>query len=645
MDPLNSLKILNPITTEITERPEPSTPPPQLFSDKKNSDRYWEALLQAANGNKEAATALVTSESTDSYNWKKERPDNIESFFDKLLLTDMFRDPNTLSYLGLFESIGVRDHNQFLTDVSIKAARENLENAKNSLKILQTYSPETMTQEQRVSYKVFLWKLQHEIEGEKFLFHDYPVNQLYGTLQIISSLFTRYHKLEISEDVENYILRLGKIPEILEQTVEFMKYQKTLGIVPPYFALQKVLKMIQKITHYPYDENIFYTHLVDKMKEFYISDQDYRLGKVGNVIMKKVIPEYNMLGDYCVLLMREMEKEDGVWALPDGLAYYAHKLKEHTTTDLTPEEIHKLGLKEVDRIQTEMRRLLSEVGIEDDKKGVGALVKQMSKDDRFYYDNTDAGRKECLQGFKDILKRSREELWPLFDINLQTPVEIEPVPKHLEEGSPAAYYEPPNLDGSRPGRFCANLRDMKEVPKYGMETLVIHEAEPGHHFQFSLQNEMNIPVLRKLGCFTAYVEGWALYTEKLAYEKGFYTTPYDQLGHFLDELLRAVRLVVDTGIHCQGWTREEAIRYMESATGFVHDSVVTEVERYFVLPGQACAYKIGQLKILQLRETAMEKLGDKFDIREFHNVVLNVGAVPLDVLEDEVNEYIERTAY
>lgn len=315
-------------------------------------------------------------------------------------------------------------------------------------------------------------------------------------------------------------------------------------------------------------------------------------------------------------------------------------LRHHTTTNLTADEIHALGLQEVNLIQKEMRLLFAAIGATDTNQNIGALMRELSQNPAFYYPENEEGRRQSVADFEEILTRSRTELAHLFDNTPTRALTIKEVPLHEQESNPSAYYCSPSLDGSRPGIFFINLRAMAEIPKYTMETLAIHEGEPGHHFQLALQAEIDIPLLRKIGSYTAYVEGWALYAEKLAWEQGFYSSPYAKLGHLQDELLRAVRLVIDTGIHHKRWTREQAIAYMEQETGYHHDTAVTEVERYFVWPGQACSYKIGQLKILELRQRAKDALGEKFDIREFHNVLLKIGAVPLLILEEQINIYI-----
>ncbi|MEO2084243.1 MAG: DUF885 domain-containing protein, partial [Marinoscillum sp.] len=308
-----------------------------------------------------------------------------------------------------------------------------------------------------------------------------------------------------------------------------------------------------------------------------------------------------------------------------------------------PEKVHQIGLSEVARIKTEMRDILTTLGYTDTTKQLGEIIQGLNKEERFLYQNNDEGRKEIIEGYNNILDEINDGLDNAFDIRPKASMEVKRVPEFKEEGSAGAYYERPPMDGSRGGIFYANLRDVSETVKFGMKTLAYHEGIPGHHFQIAIQGELkNVPLFRTFPLFTVYTEGWALYAEQLAWELGFYKNdPLGNLGRLQAEMFRSVRLVVDTGIHYKKWTREEAIEYMISNTGMTTGEVVTEIERYIVMPGQACAYKIGMIKILELREKAKQELGNTFDLREFHNVVLKNGAVPLHILEDIVDDYIK----
>ncbi len=617
-----------------------------LFGHTINEDLYWEALIQLANGDKEAALqiiALIKNENpaTRNHPWKESLPENINTFFDKLFIDSIRNNPQLLSQLKLFESIGIRNHNAHLTDISVQAVIHNLEITKTNLLRLNNYPLEKLSHDQRISHKIFSWTLNHAVDGERFLFHTYKISQLEGVLANLSVLLTQFHILETKEDVENYISRLSKIPEHFQQAIAFMELQKNNGIIPPRFTIEKVISIIKKSIPEQINKNIFYLNLEEQLHKIRCENSDAILKKALIVIADAVYPAYKNLQNYFTQLLEHAQTNNGVWALPDGDAYYAYMLRYHTTSDLSADEIHELGLLEVAKIHEEIQKILSAEQIVDSTKSVGVLIQELEKNPQFYYPNTQAGRAQCLADYETILERSRKELGHLFDLKPQAGVTIQRVPPHEEEGAPGAYYWGPSVDGSRSGTFFANLRDMNEEPKYRMETLTIHEAEPGHHFQIALQYEMKIPMLRKLGDYNAYCEGWALYTEKLAYEHNFYSSSFAQLGHLQDELLRAARLVIDTGIHHKRWSREQAIAYMQEVTGYNYNTVISEVERYFVLPGQACSYKIGQLKILALRQQAQERLGEKFNIREFHNEILRLGPAPLIVLEEVICHYID----
>lgn len=611
------------------------------------SDYYWDALLRVGKGQKKEAEELIESAQTSnplkiSFSWLAFKPDNIESFFDKLFVDSLKRKPQELNQIGLLESIGVQDHNKRLNDCSIKGRKTDLRIAKANLKTLESYDFESLTTKQQLSYKIFLWTLRHQVEGEKFLFHDYPVTTMYSVFNDLSETLTQFHKIETEDDFTIYQERLCEIPKQFKQVIEYMREQERRGIKPPKFALRRVIRNLKTFIETPVPQNPFYNYCEAQIDKLPVNS-GIALEWLQHLIKSKVLPAYTELKEFLEKLLLNTKTNHSLLGLPDGKAYYAYCLKQHTTTDLTPEEIHQLGKKEVAKIQEEMRGLLQSVGIKDPKKGAGELMAQLGEDEKHFYPNTTEGREACIKGFQDILERSRRELSQYFDLKPDEPVKIIPTPKHEEEVMPGAYYKKPSFDGSREGIFYVNLRNMKEVPKFGMETLVAHEAEPEHHFQLTLQVQSNTPLLRRRAWFNAYIEGWALYTEKLAYEKGFFTSAYDKLGHLQDELLRAVRLIVDTGIHGKGWTREFAIDFMQRELGYKRETVVTEIERYFSWPGQACSYKLGQLIILELRKKAMDTLGDKFDIREFHNAILRVGAVPLTILEEVIDAYIGET--
>jgi uncharacterized protein (DUF885 family) len=328
--------------------------------------------------------------------------------------------------------------------------------------------------------------------------------------------------------------------------------------------------------------------------------------------------------------------------LPEGYALYAYALHENTTTTMKPNDVHDLGLREVARIEAEMRSILDANGFAGIP--IGEAMDKLGKDPRFLFSNDDKGRADALAEYKRLIDTATERCKQLFLTAPKAKCEVRRVEAFKEATAPGAYYQGGAMDGSRPGIFFANLRDMNEVPKWSMPTLAYHEGIPGHHWQISIAQELKgVPQFRKVIPFTAYAEGWALYCEWLAKQLGWYEgDPFGDLGRLRDELFRAVRLVVDTGIHAKRWTREQAIAYMREKTGMGEKEVRSEIERYIVNPGQACAYKIGMLKIQELRTRAQQELGDKFDQREFHDTLLKNGSLPLEILEEQVNEYIQK---
>jgi uncharacterized protein (DUF885 family) len=439
-------------------------------------------------------------------------------------------------------------------------------------------------------------------------------------------------------------MRLDGLPTKFDQTLESVKKREQEKIIPPRFVVEEVLKEMTDFIAKPPAENILATSFkeraakIDKLTDQQRADFQKR---VEASITNRVYPAYQKLIAYFQELLPKTTTDDGVWKLPHGDAFYAYALKSNTTTNMPPNEVHELGLREITRIEGEMRTILDANGFAG--QPIGASMDKLGKDPRFLYSNDDKGRTEALAEYKRLIDKAVEESKAhLFYIAPKAPIEIRRVETFKEATAPGAYYQGGAMDGSRPGIFYANLRDMKEVPKWSMPTLSYHEGVPGHHWQISIAQELKgVPQFRKVLPFTAYAEGWALYAEWLAKQAGWYKDDqFGDLGRLRDELFRAVRLVVDTGIHAKHWTREQAIAFMLDKTGMGEKEVKAEIERYIVNPGQACAYKVGMLKIQELRARAQQQLGDKFDEREFHDNVLKNGGLPLEILEEQINDYI-----
>ena len=574
------------------------------------------------------------------------RPWSLNLFYEKVFAEILFDHPEILSTLGLVEQFGITSHNGKLDDESPAHQQREFDRWKRDLVQLHQYPLRQQSASQKLSTRVLDWFLQIQAEGEKWQWHDYPVNQLFGVQNQFPSFMANTHRLLSEKDCNYYVMRLDALPKKFDQVLDGLKIREQKQILPPRFVVEEVLKEMTDFIAKPASENILATSFktraakIDKLSEAKRADFQAR---VETAITNKVYPAYQKLIDYFQEILPKTTTDDGVWKLPDGDAFYAYKLHENTTTTLNPTEVHELGLREVSRIEGEMRTILDANGFAG--QPIGEAMDKLAKDPRFLYSNDDKGRAEALARYTELIKqatdRSSKELF------LTTPrakIEVRRVPEFKEATAPGAYYDIAAMDGSRPGIFFANLRDMNEVPKWSMPTLAYHEGVPGHHWQISTAEELKgVPQFRKIIPFTAYMEGWALYCEWLAKQVGWYDNdPLGDLGRLRDELFRAVRLVVDTGIHAKHWTREQAIAYMREKTGMGEKEVKSEIERYIVAPGQACAYKIGMLKIQELRVRAQKELGEKFDQREFHDAVLKNGALPLEILEEQVNEYIQQ---
>jgi len=577
------------------------------------------------------------------------RPWSLNLFYEKVFAEVVFDHPELLSTLGLVEQFGLTSHNGKLDDESPTHQEREFDRWKRDLTQLRQYSLARQSASQKLSTHVLEWFLQMQVEGEEWQWHNYPVNQLFGVQNQFPSFMANTHRLLNRKDCEYYLKRLDGLPKKFDQILEGLKIREEKQILPPRFVVEEVLKEMTDFVGTPVSENILASSFktrAGKIAELTKAQHADFQARVETTITGKIYPAYQKLIDYFREILPKTTTDDGVWKLPDGRAFYAHCLRENTTTTLNPDEVHELGLREVARIESEMRAILDANGFAG--QPIGQAIDKLAKDPRFLYANDDKGRVDALAQYTELItqatERSSKELF------LTTPrakIEVRRVPEFKEATAPGAYYEPPAMDGTRPGIFFANLRDMNEVPKWSMPTLAYHEGVPGHHWQISTAEELKgVPQFRKVIPFTAYVEGWALYCEWLAKQAGWYDKdPFGNLGRLRDELFRAVRLVVDTGIHAKRWTREQAIAYIHEKTGMGEKEVKSEIERYIVAPGQACAYKIGMLKIQELRARAEKELGERFDQREFHDVVLKNGGLPLEILEEQVNSYIQRKKY
>ena len=588
------------------------------------------------------AVLLLLAGSFAAHEWYA-KPFFINNFFNRAFIQYIWDKPKTLTVMGLFEQFGLNGHNAEWDDNTEAASDKEYQFLLDVMATLDEYDEAKLTEAEILSVKVLKELLGNPQDDRRFRYHDYPVNQLFGLQNSIPRFLDTFHQVNSNEDAEHYISRLSKIGVKMEQNMEGLLIREEMEIVPPTFVIDKSVEIMQEFVAQPIEENVLYASFkgkLEKADEIVEADRTAFLVSATTQIKNIVYPAYQEYIDYFSALRAKSNDDAGVWKLPDGKAYYNYLLRRHTTTDMTADEIHAIGVAEVERIQTEMLEIFAAEGY-DPSLGVKALFDELAKEERFYYSDTDAGRAQILEDYATIIDEIEAGISSAFNVKPKADIVVKRVPEFSEETAPGAYYNQPSRDGSRPGTFYANLFDIKATPKYGMRTLAYHEGVPGHHFQVAIQTELQgIPEFRKESGFTSYSEGWGLYAERLAWEMGFQTDPYDNLGRLQGELFRAVRLVVDTGIHAKRWTREQAIDYMLANTGTAESDVISEIERYIVIPGQATAYKVGMMELLRLRDEAQEALGDKFDIRDFHDVILKDGALPLTALRELVMKFI-----
>lgn len=592
------------------------------------------AMLMAC-GSPEEKESKVYSESEIAEESKK-----ANDFFEESFQKTLDRSPEYQSYLG------IKKDNDKWDDYSDKKAQEDLEITKSELQyLLDSINPEALDKQTSISYKLFKEGAENQIADFKWRFHNYPIHQMNGMHTGAPSFLINIHQVSDSSDAASYISRLNGIKPMFDQIIENLKVREEKGIVPPKFVFPRVIEASKNVIKgAPFEKGDASTILADfkaKVNSLELSDEtkNQMIESAKAALVENVKPAYENLIAFLEDQETRATTDDGAWKWPNGDEFYGVALNRTTTTDLTAEEIHLIGLDEVARIHGEMKNIMERVNFEGTLQ---EFFEFMRTDPMFYYPNTDEGKVAYIDSAKSIINNMESRLDELFITKPKARIKVKRVEKFRENSAGKAFYQSPAPDGSRPGTYYANLADTKNMPKYEMEALAYHEGIPGHHMDRSIAQELTgIPKFRKYGGYTAYVEGWGLYSEFIPKEMGMYANPYSDFGRLAMEIWRACRLVVDTGIHLKKWTREEGINYYMTNTPGSERECVRMVERHIAWPSQATAYKIGMLKILELRANAQQKLGDKFDIREFHEVVLTSGAIPLNTLEELVNQYIE----
>jgi uncharacterized protein (DUF885 family) len=548
---------------------------------------------------------------------------------------------------------GRKDQNDKLDDMSEAAKDRNLAWLRDSVTEMKAkFDPAKLDEESKTSFEMWALQLDQADKADKFRRHPYTF--IRDSVPVFLPAFMiNFHEVSEKADMDAYISRLGAFATAIDQTIEQAKLSAEAGVRPPLFSYDQVIgEAGNVITGAPFSAGADSPLLADvkaKVKALLdggkITAEEAAAfeAKARETLTESVKPAYER-----IIAWLESDKANaspdakGVGVLPDGAAYYNVALEQHTTTTITAEEIHELGLKEVARIRAEMEAIREKVGFKGD---LPAMFKHMRESKEFYEPNTDAGRAAYLKKADDYVAGMRARLPEYFGIMPKADLVVKRVESFREEAGGVQHYYPPSIDGSRPGIYYVHLLDTTAMPLWDLESTTYHEALPGHHMQIAIAQELTgIPKFRTQYNATAYAEGWALYTEILAKEMGgFYADPYSDMGRLNNEMWRAVRLVVDTGIHSKGWTQEQAVKYFMDNSPTPEDAIRSEIRRYFVWPGQATSYKIGMIKIQELRALAQKELGDKFTMAGFHDTVLSGGAVPLPVLEARVKRWIDKT--
>lgn len=538
----------------------------------------------------------------------------LRGLFFRIFAGYALQKPELLTMIGILERFGYHMHNAKLNHASVEHEEQSYKGLHRAKVYLKGYALEKLSQDDQVSAKVISHYIEDFLAGYAFRHHDYPFNQMFGVQSSLPNFMMTLHPLKHKSDVKNYTKRLRAFNARIEQELVGLKIRENQGILPPRFAIDKVLEEMKAFIAVQPSDNPLYTTFVKRVKDFNaMGDKELTTEsiKVLEAIATSVYPAYSRLIDCFSRFQTLTDRNDGVWALPNGDAYYHYCLKSLTTTTLTPSEIHEIGIREVRRIENEMLQILTQEGFPTEATSPVRLLATLAQEPRFKYPNTDEGREKCLKDFAQVIEAIGEKMPHYFNAQPKMPLKVDRIPVFKEHTATGAYYLPGDIGGNR----------------------------PGHHYQIALASEKSKkPLFRRVLPFTAYAEGWAMYAELLAREMGMYDNDtLGLLGSLEQELFRAVRLVVDTGIHHKRWCREAAIQYLSDHSASPIETIISEVERYFVMPGQACTYKVGMLHFLSLRDRYKAAMGNHYSIKDFHDIVLGSGAVPLTVLDEILN--------
>ncbi len=570
-------------------------------------------------------------------------PVGVNNYINKVTFQLAIDSPELLTYLGAIDNTPLDFHSGKLADYTQEEEERSIEKLRRARAGLDAYGPEGLSGQELLTWKIAAWFFDDLLRQAELRYSGYRVNQISGVTVNMPQFLTDTHVIKNEKSVRRYLSRLAEFGRVLRETHTRVADDRANGVIPPDFVIEKALVGMNKFIDGGAEQNPLVTTLEPKLAELEGVDAataETFMAEAARLVSTEVIPGYVAMIDLFESMLPEATHDAGIWRIPNGEAIYAANLRSNTTTQYSADQIHETGLAEVDRIEAEMLDILDGQGVTG--ADFASRIRVLMDDPAHQFANSDEGRAEMIAYLEAFDQRVMAIAADYFITIPPQPLEIVRVPEYSQDSSPGGYYNGPALDGSRPGRFYINQKNTADNPRWTLPTLMIHEGSPGHHFQISTSQLIEgVPLLRRLSPFNAYSEGWALYSERIAKtDMGLYDDdPLGDLGRLQAEMFRAVRLVVDTGMHAKRWSREQAIEYMITKTGMTDEEVTREIERYVVWPGQATAYKTGQLALLDMRKEAEETLGERFNLRTFHEAVLMNGAMPLDILKDTMVEW------
>jgi len=575
-------------------------------------------------------------------------PVGVNNYINKITLQALLRSPESLTSLGILDDTPLDFHGHRLTPFTRDEELANLAFVRRAREGLNRYGPEGLEGQELLSWHIAAWMMDDQMAQGQFDPGGYRLTQLDGVTVQLPQFLTDVHPVRSRRGADRYLQRLEAFGEVLRQAHQRVSDDRDRGVLPPDFIVKRVIHQFRTFIATPPADHVLVRSLGDRLKSVASVSPAQRLEferQAQSIVERRIVPAYRDLITLHEDLLTRTDSRASIERLPRGREIYATALASHTTTRLSADEIHALGLAEVARLKQEMLSILNAQGIGRQTQSLAGRIADLNAQAGQVFPNTEEGRAAMIDHLMDIHQKVMRAAPRHFKTVPPHPLEIVRVPDYQQDGSPGGYYNAPALDGSRPGRFYINQKDTADNPRWTLASFMIHEGAPGHHFQAAAALSIEgVPLMRQMANFTAYAEGWALYAERIAKtDMGLYEgDPLGDLGRLQAEMFRAARLVVDTGLHAKDWSREQAIEYMIEHTGMPAAEIEREVERYVVSPGQATAYKVGQLAILDMRRQAEEALGSRFDAREFHEVVLMNGAMPLDLLRDTVQRWVRR---